>query len=89
MPDTLIDELPKAPAPGHGTNIRWPHHEALKLIAREHLCPAVVVLLTDSFNDRPDLTDPNYPKYLSYYTLKGLTVLPQHAGKPRLRAASR
>ena len=74
--DTLIDELPKAPAPGHGTNIRWPHHEALKLIAREHLCPAVVVLLTDSFNDRPDLTDPNYPKYLAYYTLKGLTVYP-------------
>lgn len=74
--DTLIDELPKAPAPGHGTNIRWPHHEALKRIAREHLCPAVVVLLTDSFNDRPDLTDPNYPKYLAYYTLKGLTVYP-------------
>jgi hypothetical protein len=74
--DMLIDQLPAAPAPGHGTNIRWPHHEALKLIAREHLCPAVVVLLTDSFNDRPDLTDPNYPKYRAYYTLKGLTVYP-------------
>ncbi len=72
----LIDQLPTAPAPGHGTNIRWPHHEALKLAAREHLCPVVVVLLTDSFNDRPDLTDPNYPKYLAYYTLKGLTVYP-------------
>ena len=74
--DTLIDQLPAAPAPGHGTNIRWPHHEALKLVAREHLCPAVIVLLTDSFNDRPDLTDPNYPKYRAYYTLKGLTVHP-------------
>ncbi len=74
--DTLIDQLPAAPAPGHGTNIRWPHHEALKIISREHLCPAVVVLLTDSFNDRPDLTDPNYPKYRAYYTLKGLTVYP-------------
>ncbi len=74
--DTLIDQLPTAPAPGHGTNIRWPHHEALKLIAQEHLCPAVVVLLTDSYNDRPDLTDPNYPKYRAYYTLKGLTVYP-------------
>ena len=74
--DTLIDQLPTAPAPGHGTNIRWPHHEALKIIARERLCPAVVVLLTDSFNDRPDLTDPNYPKYRAYYTLKGLTVYP-------------
>ena len=74
--DTLIDQLPTAPAPGHGTNIRWPHHEALKIIAQEHLCPAVVVLLTDSFNDRPDLTDPNYSKYRAYYTLKGLTVYP-------------
>lgn len=74
--DTLIDQIPPAPAPGHGTDIRWPHHEALKLIARDQACPAVVVLLTDSFNDRPDLTDPNYPKYLSYYTLKGLTVYP-------------
>ena len=74
--DPLIDQIPAAPEAGHGTNIRWPHHEALKLIARDALCPAVVVLLTDSFNDRPDLTDPNYPKYLAYYTLKGLTVYP-------------
>lgn len=74
--DPLIDQIPAAPSPGHGTDIRWPHHEALKLIARDRACPAVVVLLTDSFNDRPDLADPNYPKYLSYYTLKGLTVYP-------------
>ena len=74
--DGLIDQLPAAPAPGRGTDIRWPHHEALKLIARGDLCPAVVVLLTDSFNDRPDLSDPNYPKYRAYYTLKGLTVYP-------------
>lgn len=75
--DTLIDQLPTAPAPGHGTNIRWPHHEALKLASQQNLCPVVVVLLTDSFNDRPDLTDPNYPKYRAYYTLKGLTVYPK------------
>ena len=75
--DPLIDQIPPAPVPGHGTNIRLPHHEALKLISREDACPAVVVLLTDSFNDRPDLTDPNYPKYLAYYTLKGLTVYPK------------
>ncbi len=74
--DPLIDQLPTTPAPGHGTNIRLPHHEALKLIARDQACPAVIVLLTDSFNDRPDLSDPNYPKYLAYYTLKGLTVYP-------------
>ena len=75
--DPLIDLIPAAPEPGHGTNIRWPHHEALKLITRDALCPAVVVLLTDSFNDRPDLTDPNYAKYLAYYTLKGLTIYPE------------
>jgi hypothetical protein len=75
--DPLIDLLPTTPAPGHGTNIRLPHHAALQLIARENACPAVVVLLTDSFNDRPDLTDPNYPRYLAYYTLKGLTVYPK------------
>ena len=74
--DPLIDQIPAAPAPGHGTNIRLPHHEALKLIARDDICPAVVILLTDSFNDRPDLTDPNYAKYLAYYTLKGLTIYP-------------
>jgi len=74
--DGLIDQIPPAPVPGHGTNIRWPHHEALKIIAQEGLCPVVVVLLTDSFNDRPDLTDPNYSKYRAYYTLKGLTVYP-------------
>ncbi len=72
----LIDQLPPAPEPGRGTNIRWPHHEALKLIARDNLCPAVVVLLTDLFNDRPDPADPNNVKYLAYYTLKGLTVYP-------------
>ena len=73
----LIDQIPPAPVPGHGTNIRWPHHEALKLIARDQACPAVIVLLTDSFNDRPDTTDPNYPKYRSYYALnKALTVYP-------------
>ncbi len=75
--DPLIDQIPAAPEPGHGTNIRWPHHEALKLITRDALCPAVVVLLTDSFNDRPDLADPNYAKYLTYYTLKGLTIYPE------------
>lgn len=73
----LIEQIPGAPSPGHGTDIRWPHHQALRLIAREDACPAVVVLLTDSFNDRPDQTDPNYPKYQSYYALnKALTVYP-------------
>ena len=83
----LVDLIPAAPETGRGTNIRWPHHEALKLIARDDLCPAVIVLLTDSFNDRPILTDPKYPKYLAYYTLKGLTVYPDTPEKQRLRAS--
>jgi hypothetical protein len=72
----LIDQIPATPAPGQGTNIREPHHEALKAIEEDLPHPGVVVLLTDSFNDRPLETDPNYPAYLSYYTLKGLTVYP-------------
>ena len=74
--DPLINQIPIAPEPGRGTNIRWPHHEALKMIAAANLCPAIVVLLTDSFNDRPDLTDPNNAKYLAYYTLQSLTTYP-------------
>ncbi len=72
----LVDQIPAAPEPGHGTNIRLPHHEALKLLDRETNGPGVVVLLTDSFNDRPDPNGPDYGKYLAYYTLKGLTVYP-------------
>ena len=73
----LVDQIPAAPEPGHGTNIRLPHHEALKLLDHETTGPGVVVLLTDSFNDRPDPNGPDYGKYLAYYTLKGLTVYPQ------------
>lgn len=73
----LVDQIPAAPEPGHGTNIRLPHHEALKLLDRETTSPGVVVLLTDSFNDRPDPNGPDYGKYLAYYTLKGLTVYPR------------
>lgn len=74
--NALISQMPDAPEPGRGTNIRWPHHEALKIVNAGLPKPGIIVLLTDSFNDRPAETDPNYPKYLDYYTLKGLTVYP-------------
>ncbi len=77
--DALIDQLPGDVQKGQGTNIRWPHAAALKLIAETPGRPGAVVLLTDSFNDRPLPTDPNYPKYLAYYTLKGLTIYPDTA----------
>ena len=75
----LIDKLPQDIEPGHGTNIRWPHHEALKVINDGLPKPGVIVLLTDSFNDRPLTTDKTYTDYLNYYTLKGLTVYPESA----------
>ena len=62
--------------PGRGTNIRLPHHAALRLTERDLPRQGVIVLLTDSFNDRPAPADPNYPDYLAYYTLKGLTDYP-------------
>lgn len=72
----MIDELPASVSPGQGTNIRWPHHEALRLIDADLPHPGVVVLLTNSFNDRPLTTDPNYPQYLAYYKLNALTSYP-------------
>jgi hypothetical protein len=77
--DALLDQIPGAPEPGRGTNIRWPHDAALHIVQKSLPHPGVIVLLTDSFNDRPLLTDPNYPDYLGYYTLKGLTVYPHTA----------
>ncbi len=74
--DGLVEQLPSDIQVGHGTNIRWPHAEALSLIQKELPKPGVIVLLTDSFNDRPLTSDPAYGKYLDYYTLKGLTIYP-------------
>lgn len=75
----LVDDLPASVETGHGTNIRWPHHEALKRINSDLPHPGVVVLLTDSFNDQPLTSDPNYPKYRDYYTLGNLTRYPDTA----------
>jgi hypothetical protein len=72
----LISQIPPSVEPGAGTDIRWPHHEALKLIAAGLPEPGVVVIMTDSFNDRPHVDDPAYAQYLDYYTLKGLTIYP-------------
>lgn len=74
--ETLVNEIPGSPEPGRGTNIRWPHHAALQIVQKSLPHPGIIVLLTDSFNDRPLPSDPNYPHYLDYYTLKGLTIYP-------------
>lgn len=67
----LIALVPSKPGDGAGTNIRKPHHEALKLLEKGLPEPGAVVLLTDSFNDEPKRDDPAYPTYLSYYTPGG------------------
>lgn len=76
--NALVDQIPAAPEPGRGTNIRLPHHQALQIVDAGKPNPGVVVLLTDSFNDQPLETDPNYPSYTAYYTPK-LTVYPKSA----------
>ena len=75
----LVDQLPASVEPGHGTNIRWPHHEALKRVEGDLPRPGIIVLLTDSFNDQPLTSDPNYGKYRDYYTLGNLAKYPDTA----------
>ena len=73
----LINQVPSRPAEGAGTNIRRPHHEALKILDQTQPRPGASILLTDSFNDEPRPTDATYPDYLRYYTPGGqLTKYP-------------
>ncbi|MBC8103938.1 MAG: VWA domain-containing protein [Cytophagales bacterium] len=73
----LIQQVPSQPQEGAGTNIRRPHHEALKILEQTQPRPGFVILLTDSFNDEPKPADPAYPDYLRYYTPGGqLTKYP-------------
>lgn len=75
--DALADQVPSEVGTGAGTNIRKPHHDALKLLeaARPRpghaSVPGAVVLLTDSYNDEPRRDDPAYPTYLKYYVPGG------------------
>lgn len=73
----LVDKIPSKTAEGHGTNIRRPHHEALKLVASRQPDPAAIIILTDSFNDEPRQNDAAYADYKRYYTPGGqLTKYP-------------
>jgi hypothetical protein len=65
--DALADQVPSEVGTGAGTNIRKPHHDALKLLDAAHSRPGAVVLLTDSYNDQPRSDDPAYPTYRKYY----------------------
>ncbi len=69
--DALADQVPSEVGTGAGTNIRKPHHDALKLLDAARPRPGAVVLLTDSYNDEPKRDDPAYPTYLKYYVPGG------------------
>ena len=71
----LIEQLPLKPEPGEGTNIRQPHHEALKLAKASGKTPYIIIL-TDSFNDPPKNTPEAYTEYKKYYTPGKLDVYP-------------
>jgi hypothetical protein len=76
----FLDRIPSDVAEGSGTNIRRPHHEALKFLDKPLGANgnAAIVLLTDSFNDEPKRDDPAYADYLRYYTPGGqLTKYPK------------
>lgn len=71
----LLEQLPLKPEPGEGTNIRQPHHEALKLAHASGKTPYIVIF-TDSFNDPPKNTPDAYTEYKKYYTPGKLEVYP-------------
>jgi hypothetical protein len=68
--ESVIQALPSSTTPNKiGTDIRWPHHEGLKRAAERGLPASYIILVTDSYNDTPSLSDPVLPNYLKYYTL--------------------
>ncbi|MBC8135054.1 MAG: VWA domain-containing protein [Fibrella sp.] len=79
----LIALVPTKPGDGAGTNIRKPHHDALKLLEANLPNPGAVILLTDSFNDEPKRDDAAYPTYLQYYVPGGR--LAKHPDTPENR----
>ncbi len=63
----LIDRIPTVSSNTVGSNIRWAHHEALKLLEPSECPYQVCVLVSDNLHDPPGETDRFYPDYLNYY----------------------
>jgi hypothetical protein len=59
-----------------GTNIRWAHHQVLKMLEERRPAHSYIVVVTDSFNDSPAHDDPQMANYLKYYDPKSLTHYP-------------
>ena len=72
----LIDAVPSKPGAGEGTNIRRPHHDALKLADAYKEGKTFIVLLTDSFNDQPKESTPEWQEYKNYYVPGQLSKYP-------------
>jgi hypothetical protein len=67
-----VSKIPRETVEGSGSNIRTPHHNALKQIDRTPNRPAAIIILTDSFNDEPKPDDTKYADYRKYYTPGGM-----------------
>jgi hypothetical protein len=86
----LIDAVPSKPDEGAGTNIRRPHHDALRRAEAYTAGKTFIVLLTDSFNDQPNNGTNEWNDYVKYYVPGQLLKYPnttENADYTRLLAA--
>jgi len=60
-----------------GTNIRWAHHEALKLLETDKNPARYIIVLSDGYHDDPAGNDPLYPYYVAYYVPGNLDRRPE------------
>jgi hypothetical protein len=70
----VLERIPVTVGQDSGTNIRRPHHEALKFLEKVtagNNRPAAIIVLTDSYNDEPKRTNSAFEDYTRYYTPGG------------------
>jgi hypothetical protein len=72
----VIEAVPGHVSETQGTNIRWAHHQVLRMLEKLRPPHSYVVVVTDSFNDPPARNDPLMADYLKYYDQKSLTRYP-------------
>ncbi|GAB4452469.1 MAG: hypothetical protein OHK0029_03430 [Armatimonadaceae bacterium] len=73
----LLDKIPFEPGQDAGTNIRKPHHDALKILAEAENRPGIIIVLTDSYNDEPKPESESYGEYKNYYVPGQLSKYPK------------
>jgi hypothetical protein len=72
----IVDAVPGHVSQTEGTNIRWAHHQVLRMLEKMQPAHSDIIVVTDSFNDPPARTDPRMSDYLKYYDPKSLTHYP-------------